>query len=46
MKKNVRSKIWAMAVAGSVFFMSACNNSDYTKSLLKRKIPPSIMIQQ
>lgn len=31
MKKNVRS-IWAMAVAGSVFFMSACNNSDYTKS--------------
>src|SRR4249919_697232 len=32
MKKNVRSKIWAMAVAGSVFFMSACNNSDYTKS--------------
>jgi len=32
MKKNVRSKIWAVAVAGSVFFMSACNNSDYTKS--------------
>src|SRR6185295_5797760 len=32
MKKNVRSKIWAMAVAGSVFFISACNNSDYTKS--------------
>ena len=32
MKKNVRSNIWAMAVAGSVFFMSACNNSDYTKS--------------
>ena len=32
MKKNVRSKIWAMAVAGSVFIMSACNNSDYTKS--------------
>src|SRR6478672_11137001 len=32
MKKNVRSKIWAMAVAGCVFFMSACNNSDYTKS--------------
>jgi TonB family protein len=32
MKKNVRSKIWVMAVAGSVFFMSACNNSDYTKS--------------
>ena len=32
MKKNVRLKIWVMAVAGSVFFMSACNNSDYTKS--------------
>src|SRR6478672_4194830 len=32
MKKNVRSKIWAMAMAGSVFFMTACNNSDYTKS--------------
>jgi len=32
MKENVRSKIWAMALAGSVFFMSACNNSDYTKS--------------
>jgi len=32
MKKNVRSKIWAMAMAGSVFFMTACNNSDYTKN--------------
>jgi TonB family protein len=32
MKKNVKSTIWAMAMAGSVFFMAACNNSDYTKS--------------
>jgi TonB family protein len=32
MKKNVRSKFWATALAGSVFFISACNNSDYTKS--------------
>jgi len=32
MKKNVRSKIWAIAMAGSVFFMTACDNSDYTKS--------------
>lgn len=32
MKKNARPKIWALAMAGSVFFMTACNNSDYTKS--------------
>ena len=32
MKKNSRPKIWAMAMAGSVFFITACNNSDYTKS--------------
>jgi periplasmic protein TonB len=30
MKNN--AKIWALAMAGSVFFMAACNNSDYTKS--------------
>ena len=40
MKKNVRSKIWAMAVAGSVFFMSACNNSDYTKSPAEKENSP------
>ena len=40
MKKNVRSKIWAMAVAGSVFFMSACNNSDYTKSPSEKENSP------
>jgi protein TonB len=32
MKKNVRSKIWALAITGSVLFFAACNNSDYTKS--------------
>jgi TonB family protein len=32
MKKNSRPKIWALAMAGSVFFITACNNSDYTKS--------------
>ena len=32
MKKNSRQKIWALAMAGSVFFIAACNNSDYTKS--------------
>jgi len=32
MRKNSRPKIWAMAMAGSVFFITACNNSDYTKS--------------
>ena len=32
MKKNSRPKIWALAMAGSVFFMTACNNSDYTKN--------------
>jgi protein TonB len=32
MKKNSRGTIWALAMAGSVFFMTACNNSDYTKS--------------
>jgi TonB family protein len=30
--KSSRLKIWAFATAGSVFFMTACNNSDYTKS--------------
>lgn len=32
MKKISRPKIWALAMAGSVFFIAACNNSDYTKS--------------
>jgi periplasmic protein TonB len=32
MKKNSRVTIWALAMAGSVFFLTACNNSDYTKS--------------
>lgn len=32
MKKNARPKIWALAMAGSVLFFTACNNSDYTKS--------------
>jgi periplasmic protein TonB len=32
MKKNSRGTIWALAMAGSVFFMTACNNSDYTRS--------------
>ena len=32
MKKNSRPKIWALVMAGSVFFIAACNNSDYTKS--------------
>jgi len=32
MKKNSRGSIWALAMAGSVFFMTACNNGDYTKS--------------
>jgi protein TonB len=32
MKKNSRPKIWALVMAGSVFFITACNNSDYTKS--------------
>jgi len=30
--KSSRLKIWAFATAGSVFFMTACNNGDYTKS--------------
>jgi TonB family protein len=32
MKKNARPKIWALAMAGSVFFITACNSSDYTKN--------------
>jgi periplasmic protein TonB len=32
MNKNSRPKIWALAMAGSVFFITACNNGDYTKS--------------
>lgn len=32
MKKNSRPKIWALVMAGSAFFITACNNSDYTKS--------------
>jgi TonB family protein len=32
MKKNARPKIWALAMAGSVFFMTACNSGDYTKN--------------
>jgi len=32
MNSNSRLKIWALAMAGSVFFITACNNSDYTKS--------------
>lgn len=32
MKKNSKPKIWALVMAGSVFFITACNNSDYTKS--------------
>jgi len=31
MKKN-SAKIWALVMAGSVFLIAACNNSDYTKS--------------
>jgi len=30
--KNSRLKFWAFATAGSVFLITACNNSDYTKS--------------
>ena len=30
--KSSRLKIWAFATAGSVFLITACNNSDYTKS--------------
>ncbi len=32
MKKNARPKMLAMAVAGSLFFMTACNNGEYTKN--------------
>jgi len=32
MNKNSRPKIWALVTAGFVFFMTACNNSDYTKN--------------
>lgn len=32
MKENSRSNIWALAVAGSILFIIACNNSDYTKN--------------
>jgi len=32
MKKKSGAKMWALAMAGSVFFITACNNSDYTKS--------------
>ena len=32
MNSNSRLKILALAMAGSVFFITACNNSDYTKS--------------
>jgi len=32
MTKNSRPKIWALVMAGSLFFMAACNNSDYTKN--------------
>jgi len=32
MKKKSGAKMWTLAMAGSVFFITACNNSDYTKS--------------
>jgi periplasmic protein TonB len=32
MKKNSRPAIWALVIAGSAFFTTACNNSDYTKT--------------
>ncbi|HEV8508040.1 MAG TPA: energy transducer TonB [Chitinophagaceae bacterium] len=32
MKKNARPKIWVLAMAGSVFFITACNNGDYTRN--------------
>ena len=32
MKKNARPKIWALAIAGSLFFITACNDSEYTKN--------------
>ena len=32
MKKNSRPTIWALAMAGSLFFATACNNSDYTRN--------------
>ncbi len=32
MKKNARTKIWALAMAGSVLFFTACDSNDYTKS--------------
>jgi len=32
MKKNSRVRIGALVMAGSVFFITACNNSDYTKN--------------
>lgn len=41
MKKNSRPTIWALAMAGSLFFMTACNNSDYTKSPSTENNPAS-----
>jgi len=32
MKKNARPKILTLAVAGSLFFITACNDSEYTKN--------------
>ena len=44
MKKNSRPKIWALAMAGSVFFMTACNNGEYTKNSSENPANPDTAV--